>query len=292
MEFVAFAPALVDYVYLIDEYPERGGHTIVRGFTKSAGGAGCNVAHNLASVGVDAKIYTTLGSDDDAEFFLSETAAKVVYEVTDDRTGRVHVFVDSGGERTFFVEPNAAAKPYVDVGESEYLYLDPFPTEVSFNVQLSIARGSEAFVILNPGYPYIRLGFEKLSEMLGNVDMVILSRDEFNALSVSVEDILKFVDYLIITEGGRGSRCFTADGEFFAEAYPAKPVDTTGAGDAFAAGFIYAFMRSVPIDVCLKLGNFCGAYNVERVGARNFPDKSTIEAFLARVLKNSDDTEA
>jgi len=283
--FSAHAPALVDHIYLIDEYPPRGGHSIIRLTEKSPGGAGANVAHNLASLGVRSVIFTTLGRDEDAEYFVKNTSAIVEAEITDDKTGRVHVFVDKDGERTFFVEPNAAGKPFVRVKGGDYLYLDPFPSEKSFEVQINEAENFGGFVILNPGFPYSNLGFEKLKQILRHVDMVIMSAEEFSILRVETADFLKYVDYLIVTQGRLGSACYTKNGSFQSPAFPARVVDTTGAGDAFAAGFIFGFMNNYPIEVCLKLGNFCGAYNVERVGARNFPSRGEIGEFLARVLR-------
>ncbi len=281
--FTAFAPALVDYIHVIDEFPIKGGHAVVRSTHKMPGGAGCNVAHNIAKLNVKSMIYTTLGRDEDAEFFIRNTSAKVIANYTHDLTGRVDIFVDKTGERTFFVHPNAAGRPYVDVKPGEYLYLDPFPSDESFEIQLNIAKNADSFVILNPGFPYVSLGFKKLSEILEYVDLLILSEFEFKYLGVSVKDVLKFVDYLVITQGAKGSRCYTKSKSFKAEAFKAKPIDTTGAGDAFAAGFIYCFMNEFPLDVCLKIGNFCGAYNVERIGARNFPSIDEIEEVLSKL---------
>nr|WP_230972283.1 PfkB family carbohydrate kinase [Archaeoglobus neptunius] len=271
---------------MIDRYPTRGGHSVIKKTSKSPGGAGCNVAHNIASLGIKASIYTTLGRDEDAEYFIRNTAAEVVAKFTDRKTGRVHVFVDKDGERTFFVEPNAAGKPFVKVQGGEFLYLDPFPSEKSFGLQREAAEKFDGFVILNPGFPYVHLGYEALKPLLDSTHMLILSSDEFSMLNVEVVDLLKHVDYLIVTQGRLGSVCYTRKGESYrADAFKAKVVDATGAGDAFAAGFIYGFIMDYPVDVCLKLGNFCGAYNVERVGARNFPSPKTIKDFLATVLR-------
>ncbi len=283
--FSAHAPALVDYIYLVDRYPERGGHAIVRSISRSPGGAGANVAHHLGSLGVKSILYTTLGEDEDSEYFRKNTNAEIVAEITDKKTGRVHVFVDADGERTFFVEPNAAGKPFVKVKDDNYLYIDPFPSDRSFEIQKEIVEGFGGFVILNPGFPYASLGFERLKEMIKNVDMLIMSSEEFRILGVDVAEILCYVKFLVVTQGKLGSVCYTKDASYQAKAFTAKVVDTTGAGDAFAAGFIYGFMNGYSIEVCLKVGNFCGAYNVERVGARNFPLLKEIENFLARVLR-------
>ncbi len=283
--FAVHGPALVDYIYIVDSYPEKGGHAIVLATSKSPGGAGANVAHNVASLGVESCLYTSLGNDDDAKFFIDNTLANVVAEKTDNKTGKVLVFVDKNGERTFFVEPNAAGKPIKNVRKAEYLYFDPFPTNKSFEIQKKIAEKFSGFKIVNPGFPYVKLGFNKIKELFELVNMVIMSKDEFNALNTSVSEILKIVEYLIITAGSEGSVCYTRREKFEAEAFKVKVVDTTGAGDAFAAGFLYCFMRGFPINVCLSFGNFCGAYNVQKIGARVFPDRNTIEEFLARVLR-------
>ncbi len=283
--FSVHAPALVDYIYLIDRYPERGGHTIVKSTSRSPGGAGANVAHHLGTLGVESILYTTLGEDEDSDYFRKNTNAKIIAEITDRKTGKVHVFVDDDGERTFFVEPNAAGKPFVSVKNDEYLYIDPFPCDASFKIQKRVVENFGGFVILNPGFPYVSLGFEKLKEMLRSVDMLIMSSEEFRSLGVDVADVLNFVEFLIVTQGKLGSVCYTKDSSYQAKAFTARVVDTTGAGDAFAAGFIYGFMKGYSIDLCLKIGTFCGAYNVERVGARNFPKLRDIENFLARVLR-------
>lgn len=281
----AHAPALVDYVYFVKSFPSLGGHAKILYSTKSPGGAGANVVHNLARLGMKTTLFTTLGKDDDAIYFVENTKAKVFSEITDELTGKVLVFVDQNGERTFFVQPNAAGKPFISVNKGDYLYVDPFPSDFSFEVQKDVMENFAGFVILNPGHLYASIGFKKLTELLKFTDMVIMSSTEFEMLRASAEDFLNFVDYLVVTLGGEGSVCYTKKGRFFDKAFKTKVVDTTGAGDAFSAGFLYSFINDYPLEVCLKVGNFCGAYNVERVGARAFPDLETVENFLANILR-------
>ncbi|MDI9610656.1 MAG: PfkB family carbohydrate kinase [Archaeoglobaceae archaeon] len=281
----AHAPALVDYVYFIDSFPTSGGHARILRSARSPGGAGANVVHDLATLGLETALFTTIGNDEDASFFIKNTKAKVFAEVTDKQTGKVLVFVDQSGERTFFVQPNAAGKPFVEVKGGDYLYVDPFPSDFSFEVQRGVMEKFGGFVILNPGFLYTSMGFEDLRELLKFTDMLVMSKGEFESLRVSPEELLNFVDYLIVTLGSEGSVCYTSSAKFYERAFKVKVVDTTGAGDAFSAGFLYGFINDLPLEVCLKLGNFCGAYNVERVGARAFPDPGQIENFLANILK-------
>ncbi|MEM1579292.1 MAG: PfkB family carbohydrate kinase [Archaeoglobaceae archaeon] len=281
----AHAPALVDYVFIVNNFPIPGGHAKILATAKSPGGAGANVVHNLATLGIESSLFTTLGKDEDAKFFVENTRAKVFAEITDELTGKVLVFVDQRGERTFFVQPNSAEKPFVNVKDDEFLYIDPFPSEVSFEVQKGVMQNFGGFVILNPGHFYASMGFKKFSELLSFTDMLIMSSAEFEVLNCSPKEYLDFVDYLIVTLGERGAVCYTRKEKFFERGFKAKAIDTTGAGDAFSAGFIYGFINEFPLEICLKLGNFCGAYNVERIGARAFPSLESVENFLSNILE-------
>ena len=288
-------PALVDYIYAVDSYPARGGHTVIKNFIKMAGGPAANVICCLASLGVKCRFYSTVGKDEDAKFFIeSMKGVDLRLNITHSYTGKVHIYVDKDGERTFFVQPNASGVVNLNIEEKdykdiEYFYLDPFPTQKSLDIHIDIARKAKEYnktVILNPGYPYTSLGFEKLSKLLRFTDVVIMSKDEFNMLNVKEEDILQYVDILVITLGERGSKAITRDREYYQPAFRVKVVDTTGAGDAFSAGFIYGLMKDLPLDLCLKIGNYIASYNVQYYGARNFPSRDNVESFIKNELAN------
>jgi len=285
-------PALVDHIYAIDEYPQKGGHAIVKNFVRMPGGACANVIAGLASFGVKCRFYSTIGRDENAKFFTeSMKNVDLRLKVTHDLTGRVDVYVDKHGERTFFVHPNASGIVELEMSEEDYeevdyFYLDPFPSEQSFKVHLEIAKNAKKhgkFVILNPGYPYTKLGFDRLKELLKFTDLVIISEPEFKSLKVSEKDLLKLVEILVITLGSRGSKAVTKGGEFYQPAFKVeKVVDTTGAGDAFSAGFLYGFLKGLPLDTCLRLGNFVASYNIRYYGARNFPSKDEVDRLIER----------
>ncbi|RLI73547.1 carbohydrate kinase family protein [Archaeoglobales archaeon] len=285
-------PALVDYINVIDEYPKVGGHAIVKETMRMAGGAAANVIYGLANFGLKCRFYSTIGKDGDAEFFKSSMKnVELVLNITHKETGKVVIYVDRYGERTFFVHPNAAG--FVDLliedrdfEEVDYFYLDPFPSDRSFEMHLKLAKRAKKFgkfVILNPGFPYTLLGFEKLSELLKYVDMLIMSKDEFSMLDKNEKEFVELVDYLIITLGKDGSKCVTnINGSKVVKkpAFKTEIIDTTGAGDAFAAGFIYGFLSNLGLEKSLLLGNYVASYNIQRYGARNFPSKSEIDEFL------------
>ncbi|RLI83706.1 carbohydrate kinase family protein [Archaeoglobales archaeon] len=282
-------PALVDHIYRIENYPPPGGHAVVKSSTVMPGGAAGNVIFGLSRFGVECRFYTTVGEDDDAKFYISSlegNGVDVRYSVSHPETGKCHIYVDEKGERTFFVHPNAAGRINLkitdaDLRDVDYLYLDPFPTEGSFEFHLDIARRGKRLgckVIINPGFPYISLGFETLSQILDYCDIVFMSKDEIK--DFSVRDFQNRVGLLVITLGKDGSMAFTREEKYYAEAFDVEVVDTTGAGDAFAAGFIYAYLNGFDIETCLKSGNFVASKNIQHFGARNFPEKEEVDRFL------------
>ncbi len=273
-------PALVDRICKIDSYPERGGQAIVKESIKQSGGAAANTIFGLANFGEKCRFYTTLGRDADGEFFVSsleKVGVDVRFWITHPETGRVDIYVDGEGERTFFVHPNAAGVIKIELNclSGDIYYLDPFPSADSFKFHVEVAKKAKlekSKVVLNPGYPYSSMGFEKLKELLRFVDLVIMSELEFEMLGVSEKDFLKYVSVLVITMGEKGSSVFTDNESFQVPAFNVKVVDTTGAGDSFAAGFLKAMMEGFSLKECLKAGNYVAAYNIQHYGARNFPE--------------------
>ena len=203
-------PALIDHLYLIDEYPERGGQAVVKKKIKMAGGAASNVLYGLSKFGVKCRFYSTIGEDYDADFFIKsmgEAKVDLRLNVTHPETGRVDVYIDTEGERTFFVHPNAAGNAEVklnpdDYREAEYFYLDPFPAENSFDLHMEVAQKAKKFsktVILNPGYPYALYGFDKIRDILGYVDIIFISEQEYMLFGKDEREILNFVKLLVVT---------------------------------------------------------------------------------------------
>ena len=77
----------------------------------------------------------------------------------------------------------------------------------------------------------------------------------------------------MVTLGPKGSVAFTETHPegIHVDAYPvrATPVYCNGAGDNFEAGFFYAYLKGLPLETCLKVGNFCASNILKRIGAQS-----------------------
>jgi sugar/nucleoside kinase (ribokinase family) len=110
------------------------------------------------------------------------------------------------------------------------------------------------------------------------VDIVVADEDEVSALvgSESFDDTIKalesFDNLFAITRSEKGSVIVHGDEYIVQAATPVEEViDTTGAGDAYTAGFLFGWVNDMPLAECAKIGPYCGTQVIQQVGARIEP---------------------
>ena len=83
--------------------------------------------------------------------------------------------------------------------------------------------------------------------------------------------------------GARGAGLLWEGRIVFVDPHPVKPVDTTGAGDCFDAGFLHAWLRGEPPESCLRMVAICGALSTEGLGGLSaFPSRDRLETELSK----------
>jgi sugar/nucleoside kinase (ribokinase family) len=135
---------------------------------------------------------------------------------------------------------------------------------------------------------------ENLAELMRLADFVLMSRAELRAITECDEPdagarllLERGVPSVVATLGEQGAACFSRRPEHVADiawapSFNVDVVDTTGAGDAFASGFISSLVEGRPTAECLRRGNACAAMAIGRVGAREaLPTSEELEMFLA-----------
>ena len=92
---------------------------------------------------------------------------------------------------------------------------------------------------------------------------------------------------LCVTLGENGAMALDSDGIHYAPAFQVEAVDTTGAGDVFRGGFIYALVNGQPMDQALRTANAAAAVSCTRLGALNgVPTLAEVrELMTANVLR-------
>lgn len=137
----------------------------------------------------------------------------------------------------------------------------------------------------------IVLGTEEeiLAAFLADKAQLVISHQQISAPEIkgdideAIRGVLNLgVDALIVKTGSRGAVIYLPDGTVQkVPGFPVEVVNILGAGDAFAAGFIYGFLKEWPLYKCCRMGNACGAHVVTQLGCANFtPYEKEILAFI------------
>jgi sugar/nucleoside kinase (ribokinase family) len=141
---------------------------------------------------------------------------------------------------------------------------------------------SDAFVIARHGDDFRAL------IAAGEIDILFANEHELAALTgcadpdEGIAQLAGKVPVLVVTHGEKGAQAVANGQAACVDAAPvAHVVDTTGAGDLFAAGFLFGHVRGLPLETCLKLGAACAAEVISHYGARPEAD---IKALVAPLL--------
>jgi sugar/nucleoside kinase (ribokinase family) len=141
---------------------------------------------------------------------------------------------------------------------------------------------------LDPGYDPAERWSVDIVELLANVDVFLPNEVELAALtgSTNLEEGLRALDnghtLTVVKLGKNGCAALQPGVLLEVPAISVIPVDTTGAGDSFNAGFLHAWLHGLPLNDCLCCGVICGGLSTQAPGGiAGQPDWSAVKAFLA-----------
>ena len=254
------------------------------------GGTGGNVATWLGSKKVPVFLVTRVGKDTAGDALIRELDSFGVEHnaeaIEGIHTGVVISLVDGNGERTMFPDSGANAglslKDLPSLAEISVAYISGYsflnPTSRPGVIEMAKVINKHAIpIIFDPasiGSMNFR-GKEGLDEMLQLTDVMILNRSEAEFLSGvtgvdrALTELLKKVPCVVIKTGADGAIAQSRDGNVLSmPAHPVDVKDTTGAGDAFAAGFIASWMKSRDLSTALTNATQYAAECVAIIGAR------------------------
>ncbi len=269
---------------------------------EASGGSAGNTAAGVANFGGRAAYFGKVAEDQLGEIFAHDIRAQGVHYETKAKgtfppTARSMIFVTEDGERSMNtylgacvelgpedVEEQVVADAKVTYFEG-YLWDPPRAKEaIRECARIAHANGREMSMTLSDSFCVGRYRDEFLDLMRsGTVDIVFANRDE--ALSLyetdDFEKALKLIaadcKIAAVTTGKDGAVIVRGSERYVVDAHPIEErVDTTGAGDLFAAGFLFGYTQGRGLEDCAKLGNLAAAIVIEQIGPR--PMRSLSEA--------------
>ncbi|MEM1565618.1 MAG: carbohydrate kinase family protein [Candidatus Bathyarchaeia archaeon] len=287
-DVIGFGALNVDKLYKVNKIagPEEEGYII--SFEESCGGSAANTVVGLARLGCKVGFIGKVASDREGKMLLENFCRegvnmKGVIRAKTGRSGVVMGFVDQKGERALYVDPgvnDTIGFEEIDLDyafKTKFLHLTSFVGEKSFETQRKLVESlpRHVKVSLDPGELYARKGLERLKSIIGRCFVLMPNAKELALLTgeenymAGAEKLLEVgVKIVAVKLGSLG--CYVTDGKesHHVEAFKVEVVDTTGAGDAFCAGFLYGLLNNKSIEECGKLGNFVASRCIMKMGAR------------------------
>lgn len=257
---------------------------------KIPGGCSANTLKGVAFLGGNAILCGKVGNDEQGEIYVQEIANhKVVPRINKHpviSTGHAISLITPDTERTFSTYLGAAitlAKEDVleeDIEKSKVLHLEGYQVEGATRETIShainFAKKHDTLVSIDLADPFIiRNNIDFLKDLVMNhADIVFVNEKE--ALEITglsneeeaVRKLGKHAKVAIVKLGKQGSLIYSEDNLVKINPVFANAVDTTGAGDTFAAGFLYGYCQGWNLEKCGNLGSYMAAKIVEKIGVR------------------------
>ncbi len=243
----------------LDRVPEAGETVIGRTFRRDHGGKGSNQAVGCARLGADVDFLTAIGDDafgQDALALWREEGVRAEAVIATAATMCAPIFVEPSGENRIVVVPGALehlSRAHVDAFAARIAAADVCVVQLEIPVDtalyaLEVARRAGVRTILNPAPA-------PAQPIAPEVDYLTPNETETEAVRGASGT-------LVLTLGERGAQL----GDERVPAFPATPVDSTGAGDAFTAAFAVAVAERLSDLEAVRWGCAAGAHMVEHPG--------------------------
>ena len=285
-DVVGFGALNLDKLFKVNMIAKKEEEGFVTDFKESGGGSAANTIVGLARLELKTGFIGKVASDREGKRLLDEFIQEGVdvngVTVSESgRSGTVMGYIDPNGERALYVDPGV--NDHIDfndinmdyVSGTEFLHLSSFVAEKPLDAQKQlITKISDVKVCFDPGALYARKGLNAINPIIRRSHALIPNEIEVKLLTGQnyrngAKALLELGAEIVAVKLGRRG-CYVTNGKesHLIEANKAEAVDTTGAGDAFCAGFIYGLAKRKDLFECGRLGNFVASRCVSAMGAR------------------------
>lgn len=285
---IGFGALNVDKLYKVNKIAGKDEESFIKNFKQACGGSAANTMVGLARLGLKVGYLGKVAQDEEGKLLLKDFKKEGVNTdgiiiAKKGRSGVVFGFVDENGERALYVDPGVNSAIQCDeinvkyAQNTSFLHLTSFVGEKSFETQKKLVKNlpSAVKISFDPGTIYARKGLTSLQPLIKKRCFVLfLNEIEMKLLTgkgymEGAEMLVEMGVRIVAVKLGRKG-CYVMDGKeaCHVEPFRVKVVDTTGAGDAFNAGFLYGLLKGKNLWECGRLGNFVASKCIEKIGAR------------------------
>lgn len=264
------------------DLPKLGRETFARELAITAGGGVFITAAHLVHAGRHAALVARLGTDPlshEVERELNASGCDLRFLERSEQAGpQITVAAVVGSERAFLSRRAGAAQPStleeaLAWPEAGHLHIAEYATLAEIPDLVSRAKARGLTVSLDPSWDEKLIFDPSLPAKCAGVDLFLPNAEEAAAITgrrdapEALELLTRHFPLVILKAGSNGAWASNGQTVLHSPARPVPVIDTTGAGDAFNAGFIDAWLRGLTTQECLETGITAGSLAVQAPGA-------------------------
>lgn len=257
----------------------------------ASGGSAANTIHGLARLGVETAFIGTVGMDETGNFFgsdLEQSKIKPLLKKSKTSSGLASTLISKDGERTFGTYLGAAIElSGSDLKPEQFKGFDILHVE-GYLVQnhelletiLRLAKQTGLKISIDmASYNVVEDNLDFFKEMVARyVDILFANEEEAKAFTAkepeaALNEMAKLVEIAVVKTGSEGSMVKKGDQVTLIRPITANPMDTTGAGDLYAAGFLFGLINNLGFVNAGYIGSLLASTVIEKIGAKIPADK-------------------
>jgi sugar/nucleoside kinase (ribokinase family) len=271
----------------------------------ATGGSASNTINGIVKLGIQGAFFGKIGKDEVGDFFKNDSIKNGVKPDllhSETPSGRCTVLVSSDGERTLCTYLGAACELLADeinlkiFEDYSIFHIEGYLVQnhelISTAVKLAKSAGLLVSIDL-ASYNVVESNLDFLTDLIANyVDIVFANEEEARAFTgkepyeavIAISDLCEIA---IVKTGKDGS--YIKKGEEIVNVKPriSDCIDTTGAGDLYASGFLYGLASGLSLDACGKIGSIVAGNVVEVIGAKMSDERwENIKSEIKLALEN------
>ncbi len=276
----------IDYIALVERYPQKDTKTQLIEYKICLGGQATNTSIVLSSLGIKTLLITTVGNDENSKLvkkFLSQYKNLKTYFITNKNIKTPCAFIWTEkltAKRTIVYEkiqiksdclyPPKILKRFIK--QSKYVIFDHQSSKYVYKVKEYFKKYNTKLMMDAERYD------KYMFKMLKYINFFVCSSELAKSLKININQLLKkFIvcgpEIVCCTLGENGAVAICKDNPnkiYYSKPPKVKPIDTTGAGDVFHAGFMYGIIKGWKLEKILSFANKIAALSTKYIGGNTF----------------------
>jgi len=273
----------IDYLFDVENIALLNESSPIADYREFYGGGAANIAAAIAILGAKSQLISPVGADFTRSGYEDHLASvgvdlSLLYRLDTERTAKAFVFTDKEHNQCSYFYWGASAR-FNELEPPSVDFVHLATADAVFNSKIAKKAG---FVSFDPGQDLVTYPQSHLKSILEHTDILFTNRHEIKRVcemtGISFSDLTKMIGVIVVTYDAEGSRIHTDGKEHIVPVVPVTALDPTGAGDAYRAGFLVAYTRGYPLEVCGKIGATVASFAVETIGCQtDLPDWEKME---------------